>query len=121
VGIIDLYVGRPAPTPTDFDLSVSPYVFLKGTINTNITVQRYPRQKHPVHQAQPFKSHGQLRRCNASSLQIDEYIESFQPDIKLLFVRHPEHNLASLKKKFYAGVAGNLLLSLYVTLKHPRS
>lgn len=39
---------------------------------------------------------------------MDQYIEAFQPDIKLLFVRHPEHNLASLKKKFYAGVAGNL-------------
>ena len=31
-----------------------------------------------------------------------------KPDITLLFVRHPEHNLASLKKKFYAGVAGTL-------------
>lgn len=40
---------------------------------------------------------------------VDEYIEAFQPDIKLLFVRHPEHNLASLKKKFYAGVAGSLV------------
>jgi hypothetical protein len=60
-------VGRPAPEPSDFDLSISPYVFLKGTVNKNISV--------------------------------DEYIETFQPDIKLLFVRHPEHNLASLKKK----------------------
>lgn len=32
------YVGRPAPTPEGFDLSVSPYVFLKGTVNTNYTV-----------------------------------------------------------------------------------
>jgi polynucleotide 5'-kinase involved in rRNA processing len=38
VGIVDLYVGRPAPTPEGFDLSVSPYVFLKGTVNTNYTV-----------------------------------------------------------------------------------
>ena len=37
VGIIDLYVGRPAPTPDGFDLAVSPYVFLKGTVNTNCT------------------------------------------------------------------------------------
>ena len=40
--------------------------------------------------------------------QVDQYIEAFQPDIKLLFVRHPEHNLASLKKKFYAPVAGTM-------------
>ena len=39
---------------------------------------------------------------------MDQYIEAFQPDIKLLFVRHPEHNLASLKKKFYAPVAGTM-------------
>jgi len=39
---------------------------------------------------------------------VDQYIEAFQPDVKLLFVRHPEHNLASLKKKFYAGVAGSV-------------
>ncbi len=76
VGIIDLYVGRPAPGPGDFDLSVSPHVFLKGTVNTNIS--------------------------------IDEYIATFEPDITLLFVRHPEHNLKSLKSKFYADVAGRL-------------
>lgn len=29
IGIVDLYVGRPAPEPGDFDLSISPYVFLK--------------------------------------------------------------------------------------------
>ena len=73
VGIIDLYVGRPAPSPGDFDLSVSPHVFLKGTVNTNYT--------------------------------IDQYLKIFEPDIKILFVRHPEHNLKSLKTKFYADVA----------------
>lgn len=42
----------------------------------------------------------------SKNVTVDEYLAQFQPDIKLLFVRHPEHNYASLKKKFYANVAG---------------
>ena len=101
MGIVDLYVGRPAPTSKDFDLAVSPYVFLKGTVNTNCTgphgapgtgLEMYPDAPH----------------VDCEHPTVDQYIEAFQPDIKLLFVRHPEHNLASLKKKFYAPVAGSM-------------
>ena len=44
-----------------------------------------------------------------NNITLEQYIDTFQPHITLLFLRHPDHNVASLRTKFYAPVAGRLV------------
>jgi len=76
VAVVDLWVGRPAPSPEQLGLSDEvTAVLLKATINTAVDVGAYMR--------------------------------AFRPDVSILLLRHPAHNLKSLASKFYRDTAGS--------------
>ncbi len=49
-----------------------------------------------------------VKCCILKNVSLEEHLESFNPDKKILVLRHPYHNYASLKKKWHANSGGTI-------------
>ena len=49
-----------------------------------------------------------LKATVSPNLTLGHHADAYKPDVKILFVRQPAHNWASLKKKSYRNVHGTM-------------
>jgi len=55
-----------------------------------------------------------VKCCVSNKYSLIDHTKSFDPDIKILFIRHPEANFTSLKNKTYANESGNLITKFLI-------